>query len=374
MFGTAFKYEFLRTVRSKSTIFWLVAFPIILGCFFKAAFSGVYEQNTLFKAIPVAVVNIESESIFEQTLKTVSSGDDKLLEVQYVSESEAKELLKNKKITGIINAEDLSLSFISTGVKETIVKSFIQQYKTQEGIIKKIAAESPEKLTTAISALATHTDINKNIPLGGNTDNMTQYFYNLLAMTALFGSLLGLNAATDNQANLSAIGARKNCTPINKITSITASLCAYYAVQTACMLIAVSFLNFVLRVDFGGKLGMVYLSAIIGGIMGISMGFFIGSIGKCKFEVKVSIAMATTMISCFLSGLMVGQMKALIAERVPFFNEINPAAVISDAFYCLNIYSDYRRFTVKIVTMLIMAAAFTLGGYVFTRRRKYASL
>ena len=51
-----------------------------------------------------------------------------------------------------------------------------------------------------------------------------------------------------------------------------------------------------------------------------------------------------------------------------------PAAVISDAFYCLNIYDDYERFTVKIVTMLIMTVVFCFGGFLLTRRRRYASL
>ena len=48
-----------------------------------------------------------------------------------------------------------------------------------------------------------------------------------------------------------------------------------------------------------------------------------------------------------LIGLMMGNMKAVIAEKIPGFNNINPAAVISDSFYCLNIYEDYDRFITK---------------------------
>ena len=67
-------------------------------------------------------------------------------------------------------------------------------------------------------------------------------------------------------------------------------------------------------------------------------------------------------------------MKAIIAENIPWFNNINPAAVISDSLYCLNIYNDYERFTVKIITMLIISAIFVLLGFVLSRRKKYASL
>ena len=80
------------------------------------------------------------------------------------------------------------------------------------------------------------------------------------------------------------------------------------------------------------------------------------------------------MISSFLSGLMIGDIKGYIAERAPWLNNINPASVISDSIHCLNIYSDYRRYTTKMVTMLIMIAVFSVIGLIFTRRKKYASI
>ena len=80
------------------------------------------------------------------------------------------------------------------------------------------------------------------------------------------------------------------------------------------------------------------------------------------------------MTCCFLSGLMVGNIKADIAAFAPWINKINPAAIISDSFYCLNVYSDYSMYIEKIVSMLILIACFTIGGFLLTRRRKYASL
>lgn len=59
MFSNIFKYEFKSCLRQKAILFWLIAFPIILGCFFKMAFSGIYEKDVVFNAIPVAVTNIE---------------------------------------------------------------------------------------------------------------------------------------------------------------------------------------------------------------------------------------------------------------------------------------------------------------------------
>ena len=84
--------------------------------------------------------------------------------------------------------------------------------------------------------------------------------------------------------------------------------------------------------------------------------------------------MSVSMTLCFLSGLMIGNIKAEIAQFAPWFNDVNPVAIISDSFYCLNLYSDYTRFTVKIVSMLIYMALFGILGIVLSRRKRYASI
>ena len=140
------------------------------------------------------------------------------------------------------------------------------------------------------------------------------------------------------------------------------------------MLICVTFLRFVLRIDFGERLPLVYAAAIVGGCLGVTMGFFIGSIGRISSEVKNGIAMVVSMACCFLSGLMVGNMKMVIAEKLPWFNNVNPVAIISDCFYCLNIYSDYDRFCFKMISMLAYIVLFTMLGIILSRRKKYASI
>jgi ABC-2 type transport system permease protein len=89
---------------------------------------------------------------------------------------------------------------------------------------------------------------------------------------------------------------------------------------------------------------------------------------------KTGVVMSFSMLMCFFSGLMVGNMKAVIAAKVPWLNMINPAAVVSDSIYCLNIYSDYRRFIVKMISMVIITLVFVVLGLILTRRKKYASL
>ena len=376
MFLHNLKYEFIGCIRNKDLLLWLMLFPIVLGVLFKVAFGSIYEKNTLFSAVPTAVVITQENEIFRNVIDSVSGDESPLLDVTYADENEALELLKNNDVSGIIYAGDeVTLTVAGTGMQETLLKAFIEQYGVYETLIEDTIKNDPTKLQAVISALSEDISACTEIPMTqGNTDQFIQYFYNLIAMVAIFGSITGLHITENNQANMSALGARKNCSPTPKSLSLSASLIGSFAAQAVCMLVCVTFLAFVLKVDFGDRLPLVYLAAVTGGSMGVTMGFFVGSIRALPQEAKLAINMSVSMVLCFLSGLMVGNMKAIIAEAAPWFNNVNPVALISDSFYCLNLYSDYERFTVKIVSMLIYLVLFGILGIVLSRRKRYASI
>ncbi|MGN0620352.1 MAG: ABC transporter permease [Porcipelethomonas sp.] len=376
MFWHNLKYEVLSGLRVKDVIFWLILFPIVLGTFFKIAFSDLYEKENPVSPFKVAVVETEGNEVFHSVMDEISEGDTPLFKAVFMNGDEALEKLKNEEVYGIIYSDNgLSLTVSGEGLEQSIIKSFVEQYTIQEKIITDTAKNHPENINAVISALGNQISSNTDIPLTeGNTDYYIGYFYNLIAMVALFGSITGLHISISSQGNLSALGARKCCSPTPKIISIITGLIGSYIIQAICVLISVSFIAFVLRVDFGNRLPLVYLSGIIGGIMGVSFGFMVGSFGKMSQGAKIGISTTVSMLCCFFSGLMVGNMKAVVAEKAPWFNEINPAALVSDSFYCLNVYSDYNRYIQKNAVMLLLSVVFAAVGFILTRRRKYASL
>ena len=141
-----------------------------------------------------------------------------------------------------------------------------------------------------------------------------------------------------------------------------------------CLIFLHCYILFILRIDMGDKIPMIYLSGILGSVLGVSLGFFIGSATSASESAKMGMTMGISMTSCFLSGLMVGNMKAVIEENCPIINVINPASIISDLFYCLSIYDDYSRYIERAVLLLIMSVVFAAGGFLMTRRKKYASI
>ena len=376
MFFHNFKYSLKNAFRQKEFLFWILAFPIILGTFFYVAFNSMYEKESMFNKIPVAIVENTENTAFKEVIKELSSGEDAMFDSKFTDSQTALDMLKTNDISGIINVDsELSLTVSNDGIKQTIIKSFLDQYQIRESIITDTVNNNPQNLQSVIDAMSQEINCNESLSLSnGNMDTYIQYFYNLIAMDAFFGSISGLYIAINNQGNLSAIAARKCISPTNKLTSITASLLASFVAQVVCVSIGITYILFILKVDMGDKIPMVYLSGAVGSLTGVTMGFFIGSFGRLNQNVKMAISMSVTMLSCFLSGLMIGNMKSVIEMYVPIVNRINPAALISDLFYCLNIYNDYRRYTEKFVTLLILSVVFTIGGFLLTRRKKYASL
>ena len=377
MFWHNLKYEILDSIRVKDVIIWLMLFPIVLGTFFKIAFGNIYENDVLFSTIKVAIVEKDGEDkMFRQVMDMLSKADDPLLDPIYADEDEALKILDDEEVEGIIYTGDkLSLTVSSNGIEQTVLKSFADQYNSESSIIREAFEDNPIKLMMVVDDLTKEVDSCKDIPLAdGDLDVYLQYFYNLIAMVAMFGSITGLHVSIANQANLSALGARKNCSPTPKFITLISGLIGSYVVQGICMVICVTFTAFVLKVDFGSRLPLVYVASLLGGILGVSFGFFVGSIGSWSENTKVGVSMAVSMVSCFLSGLMVGNIKGIISNIAPWFNNINPAAVISDSFYCLNMYEDFTRFFTKLITMCIISAIFIVLGFVMTRRKKYASI
>lgn len=376
MFLHNLKYEFLQTLRQKEIIGWMMIFPIVLSTLFNLAFGNLYEKDIAFSEIPVAVVEIQSDSTFKTVMDELSSGDNALFDTQYTDEATAKKLLKNGDINSIIYVDsELSMAVSANGLMPSITRSFLEQYETQKAVITETIKNNPEKLQDVINVLSAEINCVDTIPLtNGNMNPYASYFQNLIAMVALFGTTSGLFAATSNQGNLSAIGARKCVSPAHKLKSTIASFLSAFFVQTFCTFLCITYIQFILNIDMGDKIAMLYISGAIGSFTGTSLGFLIGSIGKISEGAKVGICMSVTMGCCFLSGLMVGEMKAIIAEHCPIINKINPAALISDLFYCLTIYNDYSRYTQIIISLISMSFIFLAGGFLLTRRKKYASI
>lgn len=377
MFFHLFRYELKKTLRERDVIFWMMIFPIFLGTVFHIAFGDLYNVTETFKSVPVAVVGAEKDPVLSAVLDGASSGDEPMFDVKKTDRETALKMLKDEKVSGIINAgSDLSLSFASNGLKSSIIKSFADRYKCIYSIINDTLRNSPEKLEEVTASLNSSAEVIDDASLNdkGNYNFYSQYFFALIAMVALYGTTSGMSAAIRNEGNLSKVGARKCVSPANRSVSLLASLFSAYIQQLICVIIAITYVLFVLKEKLGDDYFRIYLTGAVGTLSGVAIGFFVGTIGTASEAKKNAILSAITLILCFFSGLMVGNMKAVVEKSFPLFNRINPASLISEMYYCLTIYDNDARYLRCLYSLLIITAVFTTGGIIMTRRKSYASL
>ena len=369
-------------LRNKWNIFWTLMYPILLGTLFYIAFGSIFD-NFIAEPIKTAVVfNTDDEATIRNTkefLEGLKSGDMMLLDVSYMEYDEAEALLRDdEKINGIISVGSdgkLSLDILSNGVRSTIQQSIVTAYNQSVELIKKVAVEHPENLQEVIKNLADDTSYvaSKNLA-GDNKDPYVNYFYNLIVMTALFAALSSARIGNRTQANMSKVGARANVSPVKRMTFQAAGLISSYIVQVLTVEIAVSFLLFVLRINFGGNIFMIYLTSALATLLGVALGFFIGNIGSFSLNKKESILVWITLLSCALSGFMYGDLKVIIAENAPIINKINPAAVMTDAYYCLNMFGAGERYMQTVIYMLVLSVVLIVSGLFLGRKVSYDSI
>lgn len=371
------KYELIILIRNKIVVFWLLGFPIILGTLFFFAFGTLADSEQDYKQIPIAVINKENAPEGFDTLIDALSGDEEaLFNVKTNDEKEAKALMEKGELDGIIYADsEITLEVPNgAGIKSGIVKSVLESFTSRYDIISSVAEKNPQKLPELLENLGVDDSFVSSTSNDANTDPYVQYFYNLLAMAGLLGSMMGMYCAINHQANLSHLGARIETSPVSKIKDILSSLIATLLWHNIFTNIGAAYLVFVLKINFGVPFWVIVLVNFLSTLIGDSMGCFIGSISTMKEGVKNGILLAASLGLCFLSGLMFGGMRLVIEETVPIINRINPAAVIVDCFYSLCVYGSYEKLWGNVLVLIIWSAVLLAGSFVATRKRKYKSI
>lgn len=379
---TNFKYALLRLMRNKANLFWILVFPIVLGCFFKIAFSNITASES-FHTIPVAVVegdNADATAFHTMIEQLSGDSEDAMLSATFCDDKKARTLLEKGKVDGIFYTTDtvelaVNSDLSDASINQSILQSLLTQYYLNRDLIVQILTTNPGNIESLVDSIGQSVDTRKEVSLTrNNIDTYDQYFYNLIAMACLYTAMGGINLAINNSANLSSLAARKTIAPAKRAALIGTELLAIILFESLLNMVSFLFIVTVLGIHMTTHLGLALLTILISTTFSITFGMFLGCVGPKSEGGKTGLMFAVVMPLCFLSGLMMGTMRMVVEKYAPFVNRINPAALISDSFYSLNNYDTLTRYTSNILTLLLMTALFLIISILVTRRKTYASL
>lgn len=389
MFWHNFKYTLKTLFKNKMLLFWTYAFPLILGTFFYMAFSNI-ENSEKLDIIPIALVETEkTNKEYKEIFKSLSEEDEnQIFSIKYVTESEAENLLSKKEISGYVLLEQKPKVVVNTsGINETILKVVMEEIEEMETILKTVTEKEMDGIgqfennyswyaEIITKVMETQNEYETNIQDLSNTNlsyTMIE-FYTLIAMTCLYGGILGMVAINQNLPNMSNNGKRVSVSPISKGKLILSSVIASYIVQFIGLVLLFMYTVFILHVDYGTELPLIFLLALVGSLAGLSLGIFVASILKTNENMKTGIMISITMLGCFLSGMMGITMKYIVDKNIPIVNKLNPASMITDGFYSLYYYSTHERFYFNIVSLLVFSLILIFIATLSLRRQKYDSI
>lgn len=372
------KYSFLTKIRNRSIVFWPLIFPFILTTVMYFSIGQMEESD--FETVNVAVVaenagGSEAEEAFLTWLEMMEESSD-MIHIEQMEEDEALDRLEKGQIDGIFyNGETPALTVGRNGLPESILQIVLENYIEGRKTLEDVAAVSPEKLKDAVSAMEDYTDSVEQVTLGGKTTNgNVQFFYALLGMACLYGCFIGYGSAMELQAYLTPLAARRCAGPANRLHVILSETLVSFVLHFVNMMILLAYMKYVLRLEFSGSYAEMLPALFLGSMIGVTMGMFITSIGKMGEGMKVGVMVGVSMAMSFCAGLMNADIKNIIDRSAPLLNRINPAALISDALYCINVYDAPARYAQDILILGVMCVLLTAGTYLIIRRERYGSI
>ncbi len=356
------------------------------------AFSNI-ENNEKLDIIDIAIVKneeLENNESIRQAFQDLSDekNENRLFNIQYTTIEEAQRLLEDEEITGYMILEDTPKIIVKeNGINETILKYVTEEIIQTASVISNVSEKeigkeivngnyniNYEKIYSDISERIENQEANIENISNSNLSYTMIEFYTLIAMTCLYGGILGMVAINQNLPNMSGNGKRVSIAPTSKGKVVLSSLLASYVTQIIGLAILFIYTVVVLKVDYGDNLPLIILLGGVGSLAGLSLGLMIGTVLKVNDTAKTGIIISVTMLGCFLSGMMGITMKYIVDKNIPIVNKLNPASMITDGFYSLYYYDTLERYILNIASLLIFSFILITISYLCLRRQKYDSI
>ena len=265
-------------------------------------------------------------------------------------------------------------------IGRTILDTVMNTYVRNADLLASVAADNPLALADPdlVEEALTHGNATVQVSLTHSTPvQSVRYYYALLGMAALFCGQVGMLAICETQPNLTPLGARRAIGATSRGKTLVATLAASWAISFACLLVAFLFIRFVVGVDFAGREGMCVVAIAVAALFATSLGTLLGSLPKVGFGVKTGLLTGLTCLLSLFAGLYGEPCRDLadqIAREAPVLAAVNPAKVVTDAFYSLYYYDSLVPFAEKAGILLIMTVVLFAVSALFVRRQRYASL
>ena len=386
------------SIRNTSSLFWVLAFPVILAALMLGIMGNLQDGYTA-EAQHFAIVSdanwkasLGADELVSSLSKKPKAGSDEtqlLIPTTVASRDEANARLDSQKDIGYLYAgSDGRVNMVLSDREAANIQS---DSTASEGITVSILSASLVSFNQANAARSTLASPNIRILVqsGGQTytkqirlthihPSMTApYFFAVLAMACLIGASTAAELIARTQPNLSALGARRASSPSPKWRQAAGAFLASWLFSAVSLLVAYIFVRTVCGVQTGGRDPIALIAIAVGTFMATAFGSMMGAIPKLSTETKVGLVIG---IDCTLSafiglyGSLAMDLNNAIQEHAPIFHLLNPVKQVSNLFYDIVYYDSLAPFARTCGILAIMAAVFLAICGLLLRKQRYEYL
>lgn len=374
-----FKHIYVNSLkiflREKNTVFWLLLFPMILAIFFKLCFSGLMDDES-FRIIPIAMVEDEENTGVIDMYKGIFNQLGDMLDITYTDRESAEKLLSEEEISAYLTVEikddmpQLSMTIKENSLNQSIVKEIADKINEGVGLVMSGNADENE-----VFKLMNVENVINNVQMSGEKqDYIAAWFYTILGMAAMYGSMLGVYVIRMIQANQSGEAMRFNLAPTSKMKGFCAVFAAGATVHSVNMLLVYLYLRYIMNINFGSRQVYIILVSVIAGVTGIAVGTMISVLVKSGENMKIGICMAVSMMGSYLAGMMDNSMKYRVMQSMPAVEYINPVGLLTDAYLKLFYYKDLSYFWSDFINIAVIMAVCMTVTILVLRRQRYDNI
>ena len=403
-------------LREKTQLFWLFAFPIILATMFNGMFGNIAESFELHTLDVVVVEDTAWKTSYgAQTLidglssdsstsdangytKVDSDGGSKLVNATKVgSAAQAERLLADGTVQGMLqvvdgrlklsvsqstqsSASDVMASSSGLNISLTVLGNIVDLYNRNTDVVTEIAKNNPTALmdSAMTGSIGSANGYTKEIQLTNFKPSGTaRYYYALLGMAALMAMSFAINAVTMTQANLSALGIRRSVSPLPKLRQLLAGFLSSWLCSFLSLTVAMLYIRFGCRISLGGREWAAVGACLVASFAASAFGTLLGALPKIPTGAKHGLCTALACILSLFSGLygqFAMQLSDQIAQHAPVLSLINPAQQITNLFYDILYYDNFKPFFTTAGILAAMSLVCLAVATVLLRRQRYEYL
>lgn len=301
---TFIKYDIKQQLRDRSTLFWMLLFPIILIFGLGTMLSAVFNSNFSLPVTDVAYVE-QSTDDYRVPLETFLADDDIkafIRLVPYDSLPTAENGVNDGEADVILHLDgpDIRLLYEEPSTVEfDVIEAILRQYTdiaNQQIMLAEAGVTAPFESESFIDR--------ESIDLSGRTPTSLEYFtVTISIMTALFGAFYITGMLSEEQP-MTGSYLRIQAAPVKRIEYRLARSLSRYALIFLQLVLVFWFSHFVYR-SFSldhVRFSLLFLSWLALALYSTAFGFFVSSLPRLSRATKDAIVNGSVAIIMILSG------------------------------------------------------------------------